>query len=166
MKTTALAMAAVLAILMLIAAFQGHGTFKAGLSTSGRQLVGFLPILVVAVLLAGFTETLLPRAIVENWLSDAAGFRGLVVAWAAGILTPGGSIVGLPLIAGLYRSGIGVAVLMTYATSLATLSILRIPLEIGFYGWRLTAIRVGVSLFLPFIAGGTTLMLVRWLDAQ
>lgn len=166
MKTTAIAMAIALAGLMLLAALQGNGTFRTGLATSGRQLLGFLPVLIIAVMLAGFTEVLLPRRLVETWLSDAAGLRGLAIAWFAGIITPGGSIVGLPLIAGLYRGGVGIAVLMTYATSLATLSILRIPLEAGFYGWRLTFIRLGASLVLPFIAGGLTLLFVRLLPAS
>ena len=81
-------------------------------------------------------------------------------------MTPGGSIVGLPLIAGLYKTGVGTAVLMIYATSLATLSILRIPIEAGFYGWKLTMLRVGVSLLLPLIAGGLTLIVVQFVDVS
>lgn len=159
MKSTALIMAGTLLLLMGIAMSQG--TLREGFTTSFRQLIGFLPVLVIAVMLAGFAETLLPRRLVQDLLSDSSGLKGLAVAWFAGIITPGGSIVGLPIIAGLYRVGVGTAVLMTYATSLATLSILRLPLEAGFYGWRLTALRVGVSLVLPFIAGGLTMLLLR-----
>jgi uncharacterized membrane protein YraQ (UPF0718 family) len=163
MKATALAMLGVLLALMAAALWRGGETFWTGLTTSGRQLVGFLPVLVIAMLLAGFTEALLPKRAVETWLSDAAGWRGIALAWLAGVLTPGGSIVGLPLIAGLHRAGVGVAVLMTYSTSLATLSLLRLPLETGFYGWRLTALRFCVSLVLPFIAGGLTLGALRFI---
>lgn len=161
MKSTALFMAAALLILMGLALAQGTGTFRDGLMTSGRQLVRFLPVLIIAVLIAGFIEVLLPQRIVEDLLSDSAGFKGIAIAWFAGIITPGGSIVGLPIIAGLYRTGVGTAVLMTYATSLATLSLMRLPIEAGFYGWRLTALRVGVSLGLPFVAGGLTMLVLR-----
>ena len=164
MKATAIGMAGFLLILMALAVWQGEGAFKAGLQTSGKQLLGFFPILVIALMLAGFTQVLLPKGLVENWLSDSAGWKGIWLAWLAGIITPGGSIVGLPIIAGLYKTGVGVAVLMTYATSLATLSILRIPLEAGFYGWKLTALRVGVSLILPLIAGGLTLLAARFVS--
>ena len=82
----------------------------------------------------------------------------------AGILTPGGSIIGLPLVATMYKAGVGVSVLVTYATSFVLLSVLRIPLEVGFYGWRLTGIRVAVSLFLPLVAGVTTQLLLPLLD--
>ncbi len=161
MKATAIGMAGFLLVLMALAIWQG--VFKDGLQTSGKQLLGFFPILVIAMLLAGFTQVLLPRGLVESWLSDSAGWKGIGIAWIAGIITPGGSIVGLPIIAGLYKSGVGVAVLMTYATSLATLSVLRIPLEAGFYGWQLTMLRVGVSLVLPLIAGGLTMLAQRFI---
>jgi hypothetical protein len=59
----------------------------------------------------------------------------------------------LPLIAVLYNAGAGISVLITYSTSFATLSLLKVPLEVGFYGWRLTGLRLSVSLVLPIIAG-------------
>ena len=161
MKSTAIGMIIVLLILMGLALFQGTHVFKAALSNSMHQLIKFLPVLVIVMLIAGFTETLLPKNLVENWLSDASGWRGIAIAWIGGIITPGGSIVGLPIIATLFNAGVGTAVLMTYATSLATLSMLRIPLEVGFYGWKLTLLRIGVSLILPLIAGGLTLLATR-----
>lgn len=164
MRVSALALLGVLGVLLLLAALQGPATVALGWRTSLQQLLRFLPILVIAMLVAGFTETLLPERLVETWLSDSAGWRGIAIAWLAGILTPGGSLIGLPLIAVLYKAGVGLAVLMTYATSFATLSLLRIPLEVGFYGWRITGIRVLVTLVLPFIAGGLTLLLAPWLE--
>lgn len=159
MKATIIAMAGALLLVIALTMFKGSDVFWDGVSTSTRQLVKFAPILIVAIFLAGFVETLLPKELVQQWLSDSSGWKGIGLAWLGGILTPGGSIVGLPIIAGLHRAGVGNAVLMTYATSLATLSLLRVPLEAGFYGWRLTGLRVAVSLILPFIAGGLTMLL-------
>ena len=164
MKATAFGMFGFLVVLMGIAIWQGGEVFKTGLLTSASQFKSFLPVLIIAILLAGFTEVLLPQGFVEKWLSDSAGWRGIVIAWIAGIITPGGSIVGLPIIAGLYKTGVGIAVLMTYATSLATLSLIRIPIEVSFYGWHLTLIRIGVSITLPLIAGGLTLVLVKFVN--
>ncbi len=156
MRGTAVALGATMLMVMAAALWQGTDTFVAGWRTSLEQLARFLPILVIALLVAGFTETLLPDDLVERWLSDSSGWRGIGVAWLAGVLTPGGSIIGLPIAAVLYQAGVGLGVLMTYLTSLATLSLLRVPLEIGFYGWRVTGVRIAVSLILPLIAGGLT----------
>ena len=56
--------------------FQRH-KHERPLTTSARQLLGFLPILVIAILLAGFTEVLLPHGFVEKWLSDTSGWHGI-----------------------------------------------------------------------------------------
>ena len=165
MKLTVIALGLTLIALMGLALCQSTETFVLGWRTSIQQLVRFIPILAIAMLIAGFTEILLPHNVVENWLSDSSGWRGLGLAWLAGILTPGGSIIGLPLVAALYQAGVGVSVLMTYATSFATLSILRLPIEVGFYGWRLTGVRVAVSLVLPIIAGGLTHLMLPLLKS-
>ncbi len=164
MRITAIALFLTLAALMSLALWQGTETFILGWRTSLQQLLRFLPILVIAMFIAGFTETLLPQNLVERWLSDSSGWRGIGLAWLAGVLTPGGSIIGLPIIATLYKAGVGVSVLMTYATSFATLSILRVPLEVGFYGWRLTGVRVVVSLVLPIIAGALTQLMLPLIE--
>ncbi|HSH00988.1 MAG TPA: permease [Anaerolineae bacterium] len=166
MRSTALFMLLTLGLLMALALWHGSDTFHTGLTTSLHQLLRFLPILVIAMLIAGFTETLLPSDLVQTWLSDASGWRGITIAWLAGILTPGGSIIGLPIIAALHQAGVGLSVLMTYATSFALLSILRLPLEISFYGWRITTIRVLLSLGLPFIVGALTQLLLPLLKTS
>lgn len=164
MKSTAVVMFAVLLALVGLSLFKGTDTFLLGVRTSTRQLLGFLPVLVIAMFMAGFAEVLLPSNLVENWLSDSSGWRGIVIAWIAGILTPGGSIIGLPIVATLYKAGVGLSVLMTYATSFALLSMLRIPLEVGFLGWRLAGLRVLVSLFLPLIAGFAMQMILPLIE--
>jgi uncharacterized membrane protein YraQ (UPF0718 family) len=126
-----------------------------GLRAGSRGALQLVPLLAVVFLLAGFAEVLLPRATVAAWLSDAAGVRGLVIAWVAGALTPGGGPVGLPLAAALMRAGAGVGVLVTYVTSMSLLSFVRVPLELGTYGIRLTLLRVVSSVALPLIAGAT-----------
>ncbi|MDC0674385.1 hypothetical protein [Nannocystis radixulma] len=159
MKIALILLGATLLVLGALAAMQG--VFVDGLQRSGRTFLAMMPILVVAFLLAGMAEALLPAGFVERWLSDAAGPRGHLVAWFAGALTPGGGLLGMPLAAGLLKAGAGVGVLVTYLTSMALLPLLRVPMEIGIYGGRLAALRIVASCLLPFAAGYTAQALVR-----
>jgi len=152
-KETAIAMFVMLFGLVAVALWQGTDTFMLGVRTSSNQFLRFLPVLVIAMFLAGFMETLIPQEFVTNWLSDASGWRGIGIGWLAGILTPGGSIVGMPLVFVLFEAGVGISVLVTYMTSMALLSVMRMPIEIGFYGWRLMLLRVAASFFLPPLTG-------------
>lgn len=160
MKTTALSLFGLLVVLVALALSRGRETFVQGVRLSLDQILHFLPVLVVALFVAGFAEALIPKDLVTTWLSDAAGWRGMVLAWVAGMLTPGGGIIGLPMVAAMYRAGVGLSVLITYATAFFTLPLLRMPIEVGFYGWRITALRWAVSLAFPFIAGGLTRLLL------
>lgn len=143
-------------LLAIVALAMWQGKLDAGLRASLRSAIGIGPVLVLAVFIMGFTEVLLPQGWVEQWLSDASGPRGLLVAWLAGVLTPGGSVLGIPLAAGLLKTGASPAVVVTYLTSMATLSLIRMPMEVSLYGLRLTALRVASCALLPFVAGGLT----------
>lgn len=131
-----------------------EGRFVEGLRASGRAAVAIVPVLALAVLVMGFTEALLPQGWVERWLTDASGPRGLAIAWLAGVLTPGGSVVGFPLAAGLLKTGASPAVVVTYLTSMALLNVMRLPMEAGLYGPRVLGLRVVACLVLPLLAGG------------
>jgi hypothetical protein len=139
--------AALVMVLLVVAhgslcVWKGGGALLAdGLRAGGRGALQLVPLLAAVFLL------------VAAWLSDAAGARGLVVAWVAGALTPGGGPVGLPLAAALMRSGAGIGVVVTYVTSMSLLSFVRVPLELGTYGEQLTVLRVLSCVLLPPIAG-------------
>lgn len=158
MKGALVVMAAFLAVLVGVVAWRGQlgEAARASWSQAGQ----FGPVLVLALLVVGCTEVLLSRELVERWLSDAAGLRGIAIAWGAGILTPGGSLVGLPIVAGLHRVGVGPSVLVTYLVSLATLSAIRIPMEVGLIGGRLATLRFLACLGLPPLAGVLTRVLL------
>jgi len=162
MKATLFGLLAFTFALMAYAAWRGDGTLTRALESSATQGIKFVPVLVVAFLLMGLVDALLPPEVVERWLSDSSGWRGIGIAWIAGALTPGGSIIGMPLVAGLAKAGVGAGVLVTYLTSLAVLSSIRIPLEIGFYGWRLMLLRLLASLVLPLVAGAMARWLAPW----
>lgn len=124
-----------------------------GLRAGLRGVGPLLPMLVLMFALAGFAEVLLPRQLVATWLSDSSGIRGLGLAVLLGIVTPGGGPIGLPIAASLLRAGAGAGVIVTYLSSMALLSFVRVPLELGIYGLRLTLLRIVCCLPLPFIAG-------------
>lgn len=141
-------------LLGVVALAAAQGKLGEGFRASGKSAVQLGPVLILAFLVMGFTEVLLPQGWVERWLTDASGPRGLAVAWLAGVLTPGGSVIGFPMAAGLLKTGASPAVVVTYVTSMALLNVLRLPMEVGLYGGRVLALRVLACLVLPFVAGG------------
>jgi uncharacterized membrane protein YraQ (UPF0718 family) len=164
MKWAAIFLAVLFLSILGLAVYQGR--LETGFRASARSMITIGPVFLLALLVMGFTEVLLPQGWVERWLTDASGARGLVIAWVAGILTPGGSVIGMPLAAELLTTGASPAVVVTFLTSMATLNILRLPMEAGFYGMRVTAIRVVSCAVVPFIAGGIARLLSPFVMAR
>lgn len=161
MKWAAILLAVLFAIMLGVAAHQGR--LETGLRASARSAVMIGPVFLLAVLVMGFTEVLMPQGWVGRWLTDASGARGLGIAWLAGVLTPGGSVIGMPLAAGLLTTGASPAVVVTYLTSMATLNLLRLPMEVGVYGVRVMLIRVLACAVVPFIAGGVARLIAPFI---
>jgi uncharacterized protein len=154
MYVAVLALAAILVLLLGMTWQRGLMKEAFGSAvTQGRQI---LPLLALALLVAGCADALLPRGWVQAWLSDAAGWRGIIIGWIAGALTPAGGVIGLPLAAGVARAGVGTPVLVTYLVSLSTLSVMKLPMEMGIVGGRLALMRFAACALLPPLAGLVT----------
>ena len=85
-----------------------------------------IPLVVVAILMASYAQALLPRRTIEHWLGRDAGWRGMLIATGAGILTPGGPFMAFPLVVGLRAVGASLPICVTYLTAWAVLGIQRV----------------------------------------
>ncbi len=151
MKLVMLCLGLVCVALLVLVARHDQWT-ELGRSLRNQALL-LAPLLAVSVLIAACVEVLVSPAWLQRWLGDSAGARGIGLAWLTGALTPGGGPIGLPLAAALARAGAGMPVLLTYVLSLSTLSLIRLPLEWGILGGRLTALRYLACVFVPPLAG-------------
>jgi uncharacterized membrane protein YraQ (UPF0718 family) len=113
-----------------------------------------LPRLVPALLLAGMLQVLVPQEVVARHLGRDAGFRSILIASAAGVLTPGGPMVTVPLLVALANSGAAMAPLVAYMTSWSLFGMQRIiAWEAPLMGWQFVVVRVIPSLAFPVLAG-------------
>jgi uncharacterized membrane protein YraQ (UPF0718 family) len=132
------------------------------LAAAARTGGSLVPVLVLVIGIGAGLDVLLPSDFIQRTLGDVAGTRGILSAWLAGALTPGGGPMGLPFVATLARHGASLPVLLTYLISMSTLSILRIPMEWALLGGRLTALRYLSSLLIPPIVGLVALAVQRF----
>jgi uncharacterized membrane protein YraQ (UPF0718 family) len=122
---------------------------------NGLAMLGFiLPRLVPALVLAGLLQVLVPQEVVSRYFGRDAGLRAIVIASIAGVLTPGGPMVSVPLMVALATSGVAMGPLVAYMTSWSLFGMQRIiAWEAPLMGWKFVAVRVLPSLAFPVIAG-------------
>jgi uncharacterized membrane protein YraQ (UPF0718 family) len=142
------------AALLAYAWRRGDGSHRRGVQQGWQTLRRSLALLIVAFLIVGYVDVLAPQELVRAWIGPGSGWRGLLLAEGAGMLLPGGPYVVFPLIAALYRAGAGLGPVVVLVTSWAMLALLNFSFEWPFMGWRFTAVRWGLGLVFPLLAGG------------
>lgn len=153
----------VFAVLAALAWWQGGAELlQAGVGGGARLLVSLSLIIVFSFLAAGLAEVLVPRDWIGRSLGEESGVRGIVLATAAGIVTPAGPFVSLPVAAAMLRAGAGKAAVVAYITGWAVLALHRfVAWEVPILGARFALLRWAVCLALPVLAGLLTRLLLR-----
>jgi uncharacterized membrane protein YraQ (UPF0718 family) len=149
-----LVLAALALVLGVIAYLKDPGLPWLGART-GFSMLGFvLPRLIPAMLLAGLLQVLVPQELIGRYFGRQSGFRAIVLATLAGIITPGGPMVSVPFMVALANSGMALPPLVAYITSWSLFGIQRIiAWEAPLMGWDFVAVRVVPSLAFPVLAG-------------
>ncbi len=148
-----LVMAVLAVVLFVIALVRGEGEHIRGLQAGLSIFVSVLPLLFFALIVAGMVEVLIPRHIIAGWIGEESGFRGILLGSIAGGLTPGGPYVSLPIVAGLLKSGAGIGTVVAFLTGWSLIAVGRLPMEVGFLGWKVTLARFLSTLLFPPVAG-------------
>ena len=146
---------ATLAVILAVVAYVKDPSLPAIGVKNGLSLLWFvLPRMIPALILAGLMQVLVPQEVVARYFGRAAGFRALIIASVAGVLTPGGPMVSVPLLVAAANSGAGTPSLVAYMTAWSLFGLQRIiAWEAPLMGWRFVSVRVLASLGLPIIAG-------------
>ena len=150
----------ILAFVVLIVGYQ-KGQHVEGLKATYQMTIQILPILVFAFIIAGFMRVLISQEMVAKWIGENSGIRGILLGTLAGAVSPGGPYVNLPIAAGLFRAGAGVGTIIAFLTGWSLMSLIRLPMEVGIIGWRLTTIRLLSVCIFPPIAGYIALFLSK-----
>ncbi|MBI2525991.1 MAG: permease [Candidatus Rokubacteria bacterium] len=122
---------------------------------TGLSLLWFLlPRLVPALILAGMLQVVIPHETVARYFGRQSGLTAILMATLAGMITPGGPMVSMPLLVVLANSGVALGPLVAYMTAWSLFGLQRIiAWEAPLMGWHFVFARVVPSLSFPVIAG-------------
>lgn len=144
----------ILALVLLYIGYQrGGGEHIIGLKWSWTLTLQILPLIVFSFIIAGMINTLIPKEAISNWIGAESGLRGILIGTVMGSLTPSGPFVSMPIAAGLLRSGASIGTMVAFMTGWSLIALNRLPMEIGFLGWKFALIRMACVFFFPPIAG-------------
>jgi len=152
MSTLVLALLAVL--FAAVAYWKDPGLPWIGIRSGLSMLSFILPRLIPALILAGMIQVVIPQDSVVRYFGRHSGLTAIVMASLAGMLTPGGPMVSMPLLVVLANSGMALGPMVAYMTAWSLFGMQRIIAWEGpLMGWHFVTVRVLSSLAFPVIAG-------------
>ena len=154
MDTSTIVMATAAILALIVVYWKSPATAQRGLDATGSLLLEITPRMIAAFTLAGLFQAVVPQELIVRWMGHGSGWRGLLIGMSLGGVTPGGPMTHFPVIASLYKLGVGVGPLVAYLSAWSLFGLQRVIMwEIPFLGPRVVAIRILVSLFFPLFAG-------------
>ena len=141
-----------LALMAFVIAYQ-KGKLLAGLEIGKNLCLKLLPLIILAFILAGLIEVLIPQNLISSWIGKKSGFKGILIGTGLGMIMPGNPYIVLPILAGIYKSGGSIPVIVSIYSAKFLTGLNRLPIEIGILGLRFTAVRMIATLILPPLAG-------------
>src|SRR5512145_2003946 len=138
----------------VVAYLKDPGLPALGARTGLSMLWFILPRMIPALILAGMLQVVIPQETVARYFGRQSGLAAILMASVAGVLTPGGPMVSVPLLVVLANSGMALGPLVAYMTSWSLFGMQRIiAWEAPLMGWRFVAVRVVSSLAFPVLDG-------------
>ncbi|MDW7651772.1 MAG: permease [Bacillota bacterium] len=153
MITAVLILTLLALVLFLLAVHRKDGSHTKGLLVGAGIFRAYLPLLLLAFLAAGLLQVVLPTELVQQWLGVEAGWRGILIGSAAGMLVAAGPYVAFPIFATILQSGAGIGTAVALVTSWCLMNLTKIPFETALLGPRFTAARISIVILMPVIAG-------------
>jgi len=144
----------ILALFLFIVAYKkDDGSHSKGINQAYKNLVNMMPLLILAFIIAGFLQVVVPPELIQSWLGEEAGLKGVIIGSLGGVLLPGGPYIAFPVIAAIYKSGAGLGTVIAFVVSWAMLSLYQVVFELAILGPRFTMLRLGLVLILPPLSG-------------
>jgi uncharacterized membrane protein YraQ (UPF0718 family) len=154
MDTSTVVMLIAAVVTLVVVYWKSPAAASEGLNATGALILEIIPRMLAAFTLAGLIQALVPQEVIVGWMGHGSGLRGILIGMTLGSVTPGGPMTHFPIVASLFKVGVGVGPLVSYLTAWSLFGLQRIIMwEIPFLGAKVVAVRVAVSFFFPLLAG-------------
>lgn len=112
-----------------------------GINKGLMMFVKILPAILSVLILVSIFLYLLPNEIIVEYLGEDAGLTGYVFAAIAGSIALIPGFIAYPLAGILVKTGVSYPVIAVFITTLMMVGILTLPVEIKYFGIRVSLLR-------------------------
>ena len=145
----------IIAILSLIIAFfKSHEKTKMVLKKAWKSFENIMPQFLAIILVIGIMLSVLTPEQISRFLGQDSGIMGVVMAAFIGAVTLIPGFVAFPLASALLHNGAGITQIAAFVSTLMMVGIITMPVEIEYFGKKVTIIRNLLAFIFSFIVAG------------
>ena len=126
---------------------------RQGLRKGGMMLLKLLPSFLSIIILVSVFLGLIPQETLIAYLGKESGMLGMAIAALLGSIALIPGFISYPLGAMLLRNGVSYAVIAVFITTLMMVGVLTLPIEIKYFGVKVSVLRNGLSLLGALLIG-------------
>jgi uncharacterized membrane protein YraQ (UPF0718 family) len=138
-------------ILMIVSICKDHRKTIIALKKAWRSLENILPQFLSIILIIGIMLAVLSPQDISRLIGKQSGWLGMIIAGIVGSATLIPGFVAFPLAAALFKNGAGLMQIAVFVTTLMAVGIVTMPVEIQYFGRKVTVLRNALAFIFSFI---------------
>lgn len=138
-------------LLLAISFFKDKKKTKMALKKGWKAFENILPQFLVVILLVGVLLAVLNTEVISKIIGSGSGWLGVILAAVIGAITLIPGFVAFPTAAMLLQSGAGYMQIGAFVSTLMMVGIVTMPIEIKYFGKKLTILRNVLAFIFSFI---------------
>ena len=140
-------------VLVAVSALANRQKTWKGLQKGVNMLLKLLPSFLTIIILVSFFLGLIPQEMLVHYLGKDAGISGMAIAAMLGSIALIPGFISYPLGAMLLHNGVSYAVIAVFITTLMMVGVLTLPIEIKYFGVKVSLLRNAFSLVGALLIG-------------
>ncbi len=141
-----------LLIVLVSAVVNAQKTWQ-GLQKGGNMLLKLLPSFITIIMLVSVFLGIVPQQTLITYLGQESGIFGMAIAAVLGSIALMPGFISYPLGAILLRNGVAYNVIAVFITTLMMVGVLTLPIEIKYFGVKVSLLRNTLSFFGALLIG-------------
>jgi len=140
-------------VLLMISFFSDRKKTIAGIKRGFKMFLGILPTMLNVLILVSIFLFLVPKETLIKLLGKGSGITGFMIAAVLGSISLIPGFIAFPLAAILLKNGAAYNIVAVFITTLMMVGILTLPIEIKYFGVRVSILRNALSFIGALIIG-------------
>ncbi len=121
------------------------------LKKAWTMFINVLPQFIAILLLVGLMLAVLSPETIRRILGDKTGFVGMLISSLVGAITMVPVMIAFPIVAQLLKSGAGMIQIAVFISTLTTVGMVTIPMEVKYLGKKVAILRNILAFLLSFV---------------